>query len=1038
MLHPSSHRSKLRRVAVCLISFASLVLLAPVITVSQNERQTTAEMFFEEAERLLRQDDASSLRAAIQKYEHAAQRWSAVGAQPSEAKALLRIAVAYFRLEELPEAVDHYERALKLGLILEDYTIQAQALNGIGNVYAAKGENQKALDRYSRSLELHRLAGNRTGEAYTLGNIGATRWVMGEPRKALDYYEQALTIMTELGDRNGQAFPLYRIGLVNASLSENSKALEYYNRALELQRATGDHRSEASTLNNIGLVYASLGEYQKAFEYYDQALVIRRAQSYRAGEAITLHNIGNIYAKLGETEKALGYYKTALRLSEDAGDRRGYAYTLDSIGVAYWKLGDYREAVTYLNHALATFVTVGHKTGEATSLADIGLVYFGLGDTKQAMDHYEKALSLFAEIEDRPGEIRTLIKLGQMFAHSDNTAQALHSFKKGVELAQAIGDQLDEANALFEIALLDRKQGNTEKAYGLINNARRLAELLRANVAAEELRVSYIASVRNYYDLEIDLLMRLYEQQPSRGFADLALQVSESSRARSLIDTLNESQVRIKAGIDPRLLAQEENLRKRLQERSFYQSSYSGKRTDEELAAGSKEIDDLRVEYEQIKRLLKQVNPRYTALTQPEPLNAIQIRQQIVDSNTVLLEYALGSDRSFLWFVTPSSVYSFALPKRVEIESVARQVYDSLIARNSKPEGETPDQRAKRLARADRQYFELATKFSNLLLGPVVHELGTKRLLVVAEGALQYIPFAALPVPAGSRLSGRDRSFRPLIVDHEVVSLPSASTLAVLRRELAGRSPGDKTLAVLADPVFEISDPRVINQQAASGQPTKDLSSVESTQQKLPEKPIGAEADEPTQRLPFSRDEAEQILALVPASQSKSALDFDASRATALSSTLSEYRIVHFATHSIVNTANPGRSGVLLSRVTKSGEYQDGFLRLDEIYNLKLPAELVVLSGCETALGKDIRGEGMIGLTRGFMYAGSPRVVASLWKIDDRATAELMKRFYKGMLGNHRLPPAAALREAQTFILGKQNWTHPYYWAAFVIQGEWK
>jgi CHAT domain-containing protein len=191
------------------------------------------------------------------------------------------------------------------------------------------------------------------------------------------------------------------------------------------------------------------------------------------------------------------------------------------------------------------------------------------------------------------------------------------------------------------------------------------------------------------------------------------------------------------------------------------------------------------------------------------------------------------------------------------------------------------------------------------------------------------------------------------------------------------------------------------------------------------------------QRLPFSRDEAEAIAAVAPADSVFKALDFQANRATALSEKLADYRIVHFATHGLLDSAHPELSGLALSLVDENGQAQDGYLRLNEIYNLKLNADLVVLSACQTGLGKEVKGEGLIGLTRGFMYAGAPRIVASLWQVNDAATAELMKRFYRGML-KEKLRPAAALRQAQLELMKKPAWRAPYYWGAFVLQGEWK
>ncbi len=326
-------------------------------------------------------------------------------------------------------------------------------------------------------------------------------------------------------------------------------------------------------------------------------------------------------------------------------------------------------------------------------------------------------------------------------------------------------------------------------------------------------------------------------------------------------------------------------------------------------------------------------------------------------------------------------------------------------------------------------------------------QLGGKRLLVVADGTLQYVPFGALSVPAvsGQRSggSGPATDGRPLIVEHEIVNLPSASVLAVLRKELTGRQPASKAVAVLADPVLQNDDLRVkqavaraekkTNNAAPATPTTNDaLSPAEDLVRSAREAGVGG-----LERLRFTRQEAEAIAALASKEQRLAALDFEASRIMATSAELSQYRIVHFATHGLLNSEHPELSGIVLSLVDERGQPQDGFLRLHDIYNLKLGADLVVLSACQTALGKNVRGEGLVGLTRGFMYAGAPRVVASLWNVKDEATAELMKRFYQGVLKD-KLRPAAALRAAQISMWQEKRWEVPYYWAGFVLQGEWQ
>ena len=390
--------------------------------------------------------------------------------------------------------------------------------------------------------------------------------------------------------------------------------------------------------------------------------------------------------------------------------------------------------------------------------------------------------------------------------------------------------------------------------------------------------------------------------------------------------------------------------------------------------------------------------------------------------------------------VTPAKLDVYELPKRDEIETAARQAYKLLTSRNDRKEGETGAQRKARLAAEDEEYRKAATKLSQMVLGPIIGQVAGKRLLIVADGALEYIPFSALPIPT----SDSSKAQVPLVAEHEIVNLPSVSVLAMLRRQAGERTAQPtKEVAILADPVFDKSDPRV---GEAPGHPIGG-NEISEARPSEPSEHLARslrDVDNGTSwsggglsRLAFSRREASAIMAIAKPGTSMEALDFDASRETALSVQLSQYRIVHFATHGLLDNEHPELSGLVLTLVDPEGKPRNGFIDLEDVYNLTLPSDLVVLSACETGLGKEISGEGLVGLTRGFMYAGASRVVASLWKVDDVATSELMAEFYKGILQSG-LPPAAALRRAQMEIQKQKRWADPYYWAAFTLQGDWK
>ncbi len=620
--------------------------------------------------------------------------------------------------------------------------------------------------------------------------------------------------------------------------------------------------------------------------------------------------------------------------------------------------------------------------------------------------------------------------------------KALEYYKEALTLNRALTDRFNESLVLYNMAKISRDLGNLGDANTLIESSLAIVESLRTEVASHGLRTSYVASIYRYHELYIDLLMQLHQQNQSANHDADALLAFEKSRARSFLESLVEGDVDIRQGIASDLLEQERSLQQMLNAKAEQQIQVLSSGADEAaLVTIKKELQELTMEYEQLQALIRSKSPRYAALTQPQPLSLAEIQHEVLDDETLLLEYALGEERSFLWAVTNKGHTSHELPPRDEIEDAARFVYELLTARQPLPGDDVRSHRT-RVKEADARYWREAARLSGMLLGPVADQLGSKRLLVVGDGALQYLPFGALPVPG---LDEDTHAPVPLVVEHELVSMPSASTLAVLRNETKGRKAASKSVAVLADPVFEREDPR-LSREGADRQKTSerergdtphDPPVLSDITRALRDVGFMREGRVHIPRLPTTRREAEAIIAAAPSGAGFQAIDFLASRATATDPTLAEYGIVHFATHGILNNEHPELSGIILSMVDEQGDQQNGFLRLHDIYNLDLPVDLVVLSACNSGLGKNVRGEGLVGMVRGFMYAGAERVVASLWKVDDEATGELMKVFYRNML-KEGSTPAAAIRSAQITMWRQKQWQSPFYWAAFVLQGEWK
>jgi CHAT domain-containing protein/tetratricopeptide (TPR) repeat protein len=802
---------------------------------------------------------------------------------------------------------------------------------------------------------------------------------------------QAAQLFHDLTDPGREADALYAAGKALYALGDYAGAREAYERALPRFLAVGREREASKVLNrlsDLGKAYLSLGETEEALSCHEQALAMARKLGDRFNEANALLDLGDVYQRMDQPKEALGLLHPALVIFNAEGSPEHVAATLQALGNAQARDGQPRRSLRSLHRALDIQRRRGNSYAVVVILNDLGACYLLQGRPEKARRSFAAALSVCRQVQGHPYETELLTSLGWVDAKLGHSRQAAESIEAALPVLAAAGSREWEALALLGLARARRGLGDLAAAQQAAKEAIDRLEFLRARSASLSMRASFLASKQDYYGFYVDLLMDRDRREPNAGYGARALAVSEQARARSLLEMLDEAGSDLRKRADPKLLAREEDLTRRINDAD---------------ARRRPELSELIREKERVQAEMRRESPRFAAL--PQPLTLAEIQQQVVDDGTLLLEYFLGEEQSFLWAVTPGSLKSFELPPRAEIEEVARQAATLLSV---KPQ-------------AQDQVRQALEELSHTLLDQAAPLLQGKRLLaVVPDGALHYIPFAALPIP-GPIPGGSE----PLVTRHEIVTLHSASSLAMLRRET--RPPAPATLAVVADPVFDPEDPRVVRH---ASEPVR----LAAMRGGLPG-PTGI--NRKLDRLPFAGEEAKALQELVPRGERMDALGFDASREIVLSGRLERYRRVHFATHGRLDTENPELSGLFLSQVDPQGRPRYGFLPAHEIYRLSLPADLIVLSACQTALGREIRGEGLVGLTRGFFHAGARAVLVSLWEVDDRATAELMRLFYREMLQGGR-PPAAALRAAQAALRQRPGWRAPYFWAGFVLQGDWR
>jgi CHAT domain-containing protein/Tfp pilus assembly protein PilF len=949
----------------------------------------------------------------------------------------------------------------------------AEDITRLGILASKRGDIAKAEEYARQAWSIRqKLAPGSIQVARSLTNLGDLAWRRGDLAKAEEYSLQALAIEEKNAPGSLDLAQIFNnLGLIFFQRGDWAKAEEYGVRALDLrQTLIPGSLDVADSFNNLGLAAWQLGNLAKADEYSLQALAIREKVAPGSLDvAMSLDNLGTMAEQRGDLTQAESYHLRALHARNKlAPETLDVVACLDSLGEIALQRRDLAKAETYLSHALRIQKRLAPDSLDLSYiLNDLGEVALQEGNVVRARNYLDQALAIKEKLA--PGNsdvVLTLVNLGTVEWKRGDTAKAEEYLREALkrttpgspylawvfnklgELARGKGDisaaedyyrqalnlwekmapgSKDQAEAMAALAAILQQKGQADAAEEFYRQALGALENQTSRLGgSEQVRAGFRANYGNYYKDYADLLIE--QHKPESAF-----QILERAQAQTMLELLTAGEVKIHKGGALPLLEQERILQGAIVERLNRRLQLlNDKHTEEQLAEMDKEVKDFLTRYEAVEEKIRASNPSYAALTQPQAMSLQDVQRQLLDSGTVLLEYSLGEARSYVFVISENSLATYELPRRSIIELAARRLYQLLTARNS-PE--------KTGNSSEAEYARVAAKLTRMLLRPAAARLKKKRLLIVSDGALRYVPFAALPAP--------DTPATPLIAEHEIVNLPSATVLSVLRQARAGRKTPPRAVAVLADPVFDSHDVRVrratlrqgevtrVRQQAPVGTSTGALLSSQRGTGTQTEPGAGLKETVYLPRLQLTRQEARSILAVTPPGQGMQALDFSANRETATSPQLAQYRMVHFATHGLVNSQHPELSGLVLSLVDETGKPQNGFLALQDIYNLNLPVELVVLSGCETALGKDIQGEGLIGLTWGFMYAGAPRVVASLWKIDDLATAELMARFYKA-IEQQGMRPAAALQAAQIQIWRQQRWKSPYYWAAFQIQGEWK
>lgn len=823
---------------------------------------------------------------------------------------------------------------------------------------------------------------------------------------------EALGLLRQAGEERGMLLTMIEILQNSRQMNRQRHDRALCEEAIELSAKLGDRWAETKARSIYGVILSDLNEKARAIEELEKSIALSTELNDAKGLGRALSLAGDIYSVSGQEERALTYYARGAPILRESGNEGLLASVLFGNGRALGRLGRWPEARPLLEESIALSRKLnGADFREAIFLLELASAAEAGNQMDRALEFITEALAAARKSKDEVGIGDALIRLARHYGSRNDWAKAIPVLKESVDHFRTTGVGLYLPTALSGLARAHFELADAGAALPFVREAIGVAEAALARAGGSEAQANYFATFRNLFSLEAAILHLA-------GKDGEAFEVSERSRARGLASVLASAGIDLRAGVSPDLQSQSSALEKAIATKLSALAAVERKaRQQAEADAIRREIDDLRHQQDRVLARIRDAHPNYASLTQFAGIAIARVREELLDADTVLLEYLLDRDRNYVWAVTRDGTACARILRRAEVDKAAHAAYAALTARNLNPEGEAPERRRARIEQADRAWQDAAAELSELLLKPVAASLaGKKRWLVVSDESLHRIPFGALPAPSAGAPDSR-----------EVVNLPSAAVLAMIRRLTAGRKPAAKTVAVFADPVFENDDPRLteVSQRTESRLQAKAGGGDEIQRKlKLP-------------RLPFTRREADVIAALAAPGGVSLAVGLAATRAAAQAPEVASHRILHFATHGLLNEDAPALSGVALSMFDETGRAQNGFLRLHDIYNLKLPVDLVVLSACQSALGKRLSGEGLIGLARGMMFAGAARVVASLWKVDDAATAELMRLFYEAMLVKGE-PPAAALFTAQRKMAAQRRWSSPYYWAAFQLHGEYR
>jgi CHAT domain-containing protein/predicted negative regulator of RcsB-dependent stress response len=841
---------------------------------------------------------------------------------------------------------------------------------------------RQALQQNDVALALWRKLGDRAAESAAMLQRGGIYYFLNEIDQAPSWYLSGLAAARESNSRwlNGEG--LNNLAMAEWRAGSFTDAASHLNDAKDIWKLLGNSYGEAAALSNLGILNRETGSYAESARCYQEVLPVLMRLGDKTHEAIVRSNLGVVQHALAEDRQALASLSRAAELFRQSGNRAGEGRAMLHTGRILLATGHRQQAAEFAQRALAAARDSKDTRSESDALNIFGDVEMAEGKIAPALESYNRALQSYDSLANRSGKADSLHRIGVAEDRGGNTERATEHLKQALELRHALGNRDGEAETLFQLARIENQVGDFGNACEHIDQALNLTDSVRILAAGPYARMTYLSSKQEYFAFAIELYMEMDARNAHQGYSAHAFEVAERARSRALLDEIEYGPRPQGSSIS------DARLSRVTAELNFWSTRLSNldQQSDSpDLPAVNRRIDEFLDEFHDLESASSQADG--SGLRSSQTMTVAEIQQQILDSETVLMEFTLGERQSILWLVNAHSMVTYRLPGIKAVAHAASEFYKSVNGSRAGPAGQSSQ--------------DAGVRFSNMILGQAAHEIKGKRLVFVAEGVLLRAPFAALPDPL---------THHPLAAEHEIVSVPSASVLAEIRLRVQSRQPAANDIAVVADPVFDAGDQR--NRNPLHG------TTVEFA------------------RLPNSRAEADNLIALRSEKNNLRAVDFDADRALFVSGRLNSYRIIHIGTHAVALQSRPELARLVFSLMDRDGKPRNGFLFAYDIAQLNLRAVLVTLAGCKTGLGEEIRGEGTVGLSHAFLESGASSVLVSLWDVDDESSAELMRLFYDALL-RKQLQPGAALRQAEMAMASQGRWQSAD-WAAWSLIGDWR